>query len=102
MSLTLQVNITEFNLMVTDLVWTRNGNVLLDQVDGITITNVGLDSPPGMSTLTLDSVATPVRHAGTYLVNATNPAGSGVSTFNVTVTGEYHRAVQSLNGNIYL
>ena len=89
MPLTLQVSITGFNLAITDVVWTRNGNTLVDQTDGINITNRGLVSPPGMSMLTLDSVVTPDMHAGTYVANATNPAGSDVSTFNVTVAGEY-------------
>ena len=89
MPLTLQVSITGFNLAITDLVWTRNGNTLVDQMDGISITDTSLVSPPGTSTLMLDSVVTPDMHAGTYVVNATNPAGSDVSTFNVSVAGEY-------------
>ena len=88
MPLTLMVNFTEFNLEVTDVVWTRDSNTLMDQVDGFTITSTGLVSPTGMSVLMLDSVVTPEMHAGTYIANATNPAGSDVSTFNVTITGE--------------
>ena len=89
MPLTLTVNITGFNLEVTDVVWTRDGNTLTDQMDGFAITSTGLVSPPGMSMLMLDSVVTPEMHTGTYVANATNPAGSDVSVFNVTVTGKY-------------
>ena len=87
--LTLMINITEFNLKVTDVVWTRDSNTLMDQVDGFTITSTGLVSPPGMSVLMLDSVVTPEMHAGTYVANASNPAGSDMSVFNVTITGKY-------------
>ena len=90
MSLVLTVNITEFNLEITDsdIFWTRNGVVLVNQMDGFTITSTSLDSPPGMSMLTLAQVGTPSMHSGEYIVNATNPAGSDSSTFNVTVTGK--------------
>ena len=87
MPLTLTVNITEFNLEVTDVVWTRDSSILVDQVGGVTITSTSLISPPGMSVLMLDSVVTPEIHTRTYVANATNPAGSDMSVFNVTVTG---------------
>ncbi len=91
MPLMLTVNITEFNLEIaeSDISWTRNGAMLMDQVNGFSIVNTNLNVAPGMSTLTLAGVETPDMHSGTYVVNATNPAGSDTSTFTVTVTGEY-------------
>jgi hypothetical protein len=41
-------------------------------------------------------------HSGTYVVNATNPAGSDTSSFNVTVTGEHLAAYRALNLLQYL
>ena len=91
--LTLTVSITEFNLEIaeSDILWTRNGIVLMDQVNGFSISSTGLNTPPGMSMLTLGRVETPDLHSGAYIVNATNPAGFDTSTFSVTVTGEYFR-----------
>ena len=88
-SLTLMVCIDGFNLEVSTVTWTRNTNLLSSGMDGITITSTNLDAPPGMSVLLLDSVTTPAMHGGVYVATATNPAGSEMSTFTVTVTGKY-------------
>ena len=94
MPLMLTVSITDFNLEIaeSDISWTRNGDVLMDQVNGYSIISTSLNEPPGMSTLSLAAVETPDMHSGTYIVNASNPAGSDTSTFTVTVTGEYSAA----------
>lgn len=91
MPLMLTVSITDFNLEISesDISWTRNGDVLMDQVNGYVIVSTNLNAPPGMSTLTLAAVETPDMHSGTYVVNASNPAGSDTSIFTVTVTGKY-------------
>ena len=88
-SLTLTVRIDSFNLEVSAVTWTRNMDLLSSGMDGITITNTSLMVPPGMSMLMLDSVTTPAMHGGMYVATATNPAGSDMSTFTVTVTGKY-------------
>ena len=85
-SLTLMVHIDGFNLEVSAVTWTRNMNELSSGVNGITITNTNIDAPPGMSVLMLDNVTTPAMHGGVYVATATNPAGSDMSTFTVTVT----------------
>lgn len=87
MSLTLSINITEFNLEITDIVW-RN-TVILSTSDAYTITNSSLDAPVGTAMLFLESVTSPVEYRGIYRVTVTNPAGSDTSFFNVSVTSEF-------------
>ena len=86
--LTLTVNITSFNREVTDVSWRRNGDLVINQVGGITITDTNLNTPPGFSTLVFDSVASPAKHGGVYQVTVTNLAGSATSSFNVSVSGK--------------
>lgn len=102
MPLMLTVSITDFNLEIaeSDISWTRNGVMLMDRVNGFRIVSTNLNTPPGMSTLTLTAVETPVMHSGTYIVNAANPAGSDTSTFTVTVTGEYLAATLRIALNL--
>ena len=88
-SLALMVQIDGFNLEVSTVTWTRNTVLLSSGLDGITITNTNLDAPPGISVLMLDGITTPAMHGGVYVATATNPAGSDMSTFTVTVTGKY-------------
>ena len=87
-SLSLTVNVTEFNLDIDSVTWTRNGSDIENGTDGYTITNISLSDPPSMIVLTRDNVTSPVEDSGDYSVTVANPAGSDMSTFNVTVTGE--------------
>ena len=84
-ALTLTVNITGFNLPLTDITWSIGGVQVNDSTGNITITNASTDRPPATSTFILDSVQLPIE-SGLYSVVATNDAGSDMTTFNVTVT----------------
>ena len=89
MSLTLSVNITGFNLEVTDIIWLNNNGTVVSQTSDIyTITNSSLDAPVGTATLFVESVTSPVVYGGIYQVTVTNPAGSDSSTFNISITSE--------------
>ena len=89
MPLTLSVNITEFNLKVTDIVWLNNdGTIVSYTSDVYTITNSSLDAPVGKTSLFVESVTSPVVYGGIYQVTVTNPAGSDTSTFNVSIMSE--------------
>ena len=86
MSLTLSVNITGFNLEVTDIVWLNSNGTVVSQTSGIyMITNSSLDAPVGTATLFVESVTSPVVFGGIYQVIVTNPAGSDSSTFHVSI-----------------
>ena len=85
-SLTLSVNITEFNLEITDIVWlNNNGTVASHTSDVYTITNSSLDAPVGTAMLYIESITSPVVYGGVYQVTVTNPAGSDTATFNVSI-----------------
>ena len=89
MSLTLSVNITDFNLEITDIVWIINDSTAVRHTSGVfAITNTSLDVPVGTSALFVESVTSPVVYSGIYQVTVTNPAGSDTSTFNVSITSE--------------
>ena len=86
MSLTLSVNITGFNLEVTDIVWLNSSGTVVSQTSGIyMIINSSLDAPVGTAMLFVESVTSPVVYGGIYQVIVTNPAGSDSSTFHVSI-----------------
>ena len=69
MPLTLSVNITGFNLEVTDIVWLNNNGTVVSQTSDIyTITNSSLDAPVGTATLFVESITSPVVYGGIYRV----------------------------------
>ena len=89
MPLTPSVNITEFNLEITDIVWIlNNGTAVRHTSDVYIITNSSLDAPVGTVSLSVESVTSPVVYGGIYEVTVTNPAGTDTSTFNVSVTSK--------------
>ena len=84
--LMLSVNITRFNLALTNITWSHRGNILTSGVDRVTInTSSPLTSPPVMSTLQRTSLIS--LDLGIYIVTATNPVGSVTFTFDVEVSG---------------
>ena len=86
-TLELSVNITSFNLPLTNITWTHNGNALTSGQDSVTITNPSLsDSAPVVSMLMKTSIIP--LDSGNYSIMATNPEGSSTYTFQVTVTGK--------------
>ncbi len=86
-TLELSVNITSFNLPLTNITWTHNGNALTSGQDRVTITNPSLsDSAPVVSML-MRTLIIPLN-SGNYSIMATNSEGSSTYTFQVTVTGK--------------
>ena len=83
--LMLSVNITRFNLALTNITWSHGGNILTSGVDRVTINTSSLTSPPVMSTLQRTSLIP--LDLGIYIVTATNPVGSVTFTFDVEVSG---------------
>ena len=84
-ALTLSVNITDFNLPLTNITWFVDGVQATDGTGNITITNANASTPPATSTFIIDPVQF-LTERGLYSVMATNDAGSDMTTFNVTVT----------------
>ena len=84
--LMLSVNITRFNLPLTNITWSHGGNSLANGVDRVSITiSSPLTSPPVTSTLQRTSLI-PLDF-GIYVVTATNPVGSDIFTFELEVPG---------------
>ena len=83
-ALILTVSITGFNLPLTDITWFVDRAQATNGTGNIVITNINMDSPPVTSTFVLDPVQFPIER-GLYSVVATNDAGNGMTTFNVTV-----------------
>ena len=83
---TLELTVTvEFNLVLDNVIWTQGGMMLMSGTDRITIVNSDLDPPNATSTLTRTSIDR-LSDGGSYVVNATNRAGSSTATFTVDVT----------------
>ncbi len=86
-TLELSVSITSFNLPLTNITWTHNGNVFTTGQERVAISNHSLSDPaPVVSMLTRTSLIP--LDAGNYTIMATNPEGSSTYTFQVTVTGK--------------
>ena len=98
--LTLTVNITEFNREIDTLMWTRNGMAIENGTNGYTLTNISLEAPLSMVSLTRENITSPAEDSGNYTVSMTNAAGSDASEFNVTVTGEFIDVTKLRNYNI--
>ena len=103
MSLTLSVNITEFNLKITDIVWLNNNGTTVSHTSEIyTITNSSLDAPVGTTMLFVETVTSPVVYGGIYQVIVINPAGSDTSTFNVSIKSEKNSKFLVMNVSAYM
>ena len=87
--LTLAVNVTEFNRDIDSVIWTLDGMAIENGVNRYILTNVSLEAPPSMVSLTRENVISPAEDSGNYAVTVTNAAGSDTSEFNVTVTCEF-------------
>ncbi len=85
--LVLTVNITDFNLPLTEVTWEGVGGVTLtNTTPRVTIVTSDLQVDPASSTLTLDMVVS-LMDQGQYRATAINPAGNTSTTFDVTVLG---------------
>ncbi len=86
-TLVLSVNVTGFNLPLSEVTWERvGGDTLTDATPRVTIVTSDLTVDPTSSTLTLEMVESLVDQ-GQYRATATNPAGNSSTTFDVTVLG---------------
>ena len=83
--LILSTNFTGFNLPITNIFWTRNGEFVSSAADRITIIILEIRGPNGTTTLTLSPVNAP-NEGGTYIVTVMNPAGRDRTVFGVNVT----------------
>ena len=101
--LVLNTTFTEFNLPITNVFWTRNGEMVSSATDRITIDITGTIALNETITLTVSPVNTP-SDGGTYIVTVTNEAGSDMTVFTVNVTGElmYNRKFSFLTINYYI
>ncbi len=88
MSLTLSVNITKFNLGITDIVWSNDDASVRYNNSDYATSNSSLDAPVGTAMLFIESVTSPVLYGGIYRVTVSNPAGSDSSIFNVSIASE--------------
>ena len=85
-ALTLMVDITGFNLPLTNITWMEDGQLLMNNTDNITITHGSFEAPPTTSTLVRDPIQSPMDN-GTYEVTVVNSAGQSTTTFTVIVNG---------------
>ena len=85
--LVLTSNITEFNLDINNITWTKNDDVITNGTNGFSILLMGLDAPPSVIVLVQDSITSPAQDSGLLTLYVSNPAGASTSSFNVTVTG---------------
>ena len=85
-ALTLMVDITGFNLPLTNITWMEDGQMLMNNTDNITITHGSFDAPPTTSTLVRDPIQSPMDN-GTYEVTVMNQAGESMTTYTVIVNG---------------
>ena len=86
-TLTLMVNITGFNLPLTNITWMEDGQELMNNTDNIVITHSSFAAPPTTSTLVRNPIQSPMDN-GTYEVTVVNQAGQSMTTFTVIVNGE--------------
>ena len=84
--LTLMVDITGFNLPLTNVTWMEDGQVLMNNTESIVITHGSFATPNTTSTLVRDPIQSPMDN-GTYDVTVVNPAGESMTTYTVIVNG---------------
>ena len=87
-ALTLTVDITGFNLPLTNITWMEDGQVLMNNTNNTVINHGSFAAPSTTSTLVRDPIQS-VMDNGTYEVTVVNPAGQSMTTYNVMVNGEY-------------
>ena len=85
-ALTLMVDITGFNLPLTNITWMEDGQLLMNNTDNITITHGSFEAPPTTSTLVRDPIQSPMDN-GTYEVTVMNQAGENMTTYTIIVNG---------------
>ena len=87
--LSLSVTISGFNLPLTSISWTQQGNTLTGSEDRVTITNTpSLPATSGPVTSTLVLTAITPAETGRYSVTALNAAGNNTLEFIVSVPGK--------------
>ena len=74
----------ESNLVLDSITWTQGGEILLSGDERVTIENSDLDPPNTTSTLTRTNIDRSSDN-GSYVLTATNHAGSSQTEFIVDV-----------------
>ena len=87
-TLTLSVSISDFNINLTSISWTKDGNSLTSGQARVTITNPILPATTAPVNSTLQLTSTLPSDSGSYVITSTNAAGSDNFTFSVSITGE--------------
>ena len=87
-TLTLSVSISNFNINLTSISWTKDGNSLTSGQDRVTITNPTLPATTAPVNSTLQLTSTLPSDSGSYVITSTNAAGSDNFTFSVSITGK--------------
>ena len=87
-TLTLSVSISNFNINLTSISWTKDGNSLTSGQARVTITNPTLPATTAPVNSTLQLTSTLPSDSGSYVITSTNAAGSDNFTFSVSITGE--------------
>ena len=81
----LELRVTvEFNLVLESIIWEKDSVMLESGSDRVTIVNSDLDPPNANSTLTQTDISR-LSDGGSYVMTATNRAGSATTTFIVDV-----------------
>ena len=95
------VNITGFNLPLTNITWMEDGLVLMNDTDNIIITHGSFIAPPTTSTLVRHPILSPMDN-GTYEVTVMNPAGESMTAFTVIVNGKQDNFMVSSSLLVYV
>ena len=82
----LEIIITDYNLPIDSITWYRDGTLLVNN-DQFTLTNSTDTLGNGSATLAAVSTSSLVDD-GSYKVIVTNPAGSDMILFNITIQSE--------------
>ena len=85
----LTVSIIRFNLPLTSITWTHNGESIIERV------NITELSSPGQASVTalLQRTSVIPLDTGSYVITAINPVGSETFEFNVIVTGKLMHSI---------
>ena len=86
----LELRVTvEFNLVLESIIWEKDSVMLNNGSDRVIIVNSDLDPPNATSTLTQTDISRS-SDGGSYVMTATNRAGSASTTFIVDVLCKHY------------
>ena len=98
-TLTLSVSISDFNINLTSISWTKDGDSLTSGQARVTITNPTLPATTAPVNSTIQLTSTVPYDSGSYVITSTNAAGSDDFTFSVSITGEGYLETLTLHNH---